>query len=317
MICGIFSVFNFIPEFLGSVLYAIYNTIAFHNYGLAIILFTIIIKACLLPLTIKQLKSSAKMQELQPKLQELQKKYKNDREQLNKEMMSFYRENNFNPASGCLPILVQMPIIISLYYTISGPLSYMLGKSADQISKLTNIVKANKAVSNGMGSEIGIMKFFSENVDKLTGHEGLLKISEVIYMKFPFPKAGISLGETPVVDTTHLFGANALHYWLLLILPAIAVVTTYFSTKMSMPKVEPSSNKKKKQNRSASEQTSNQVMKMMLYVGPIMTLFISMTLPVGLSLYWAVSGLFQMGQQFLINKYKKKKELEKNNVATK
>lgn len=75
--------FDFIGRLLGPVLYFIYNTIAFHNYGLSLILFTILIKAALLPLTMKQLKSTQKMQELQPEINKLQQRYKNDKEKLN------------------------------------------------------------------------------------------------------------------------------------------------------------------------------------------------------------------------------------------
>jgi len=77
--------FNFIAKILGQLLYLIYNTIAFHNYGISLILFTVIIKLALLPLTIKQLKSTQKMQEIQPELQKIQQRYKNDNEKLNQE----------------------------------------------------------------------------------------------------------------------------------------------------------------------------------------------------------------------------------------
>ena len=107
------QIFGSIADVLGKYLYFIYNTIAFENYGLAIIIFTVTIKLVLLPLTLKQLKSSARMQEVQPKIQELQKRYKNDREKLNQELMKFYQENKINPAAGCLPILVQLPILFS------------------------------------------------------------------------------------------------------------------------------------------------------------------------------------------------------------
>ena len=81
---------DFIAYPLGRFLYFIYNTIAFGNYGLALILFTVIVRLALLPLTIKQYKSTAKMQQIQPKIQEIQKRYKNDKEKLNTELMRVY-----------------------------------------------------------------------------------------------------------------------------------------------------------------------------------------------------------------------------------
>lgn len=86
------------------------------SYGLAIILFTIIIRLILLPLNIKQIKSQVKMNEIQPKIKKLQTKYKNNPQKANEEMMKIYKEEGINPFSGCLPMLIQMPIIIALFY---------------------------------------------------------------------------------------------------------------------------------------------------------------------------------------------------------
>lgn len=85
------------------------------SYGLAIIVFTLLVRLLTLPLTLKQIQSSRAMQELQPKIKEIQRKYKDDKERQTQEMMQLYREAGVNPASGCLPILIQMPIWIALY----------------------------------------------------------------------------------------------------------------------------------------------------------------------------------------------------------
>lgn len=87
------------------------------SYGWAIVFLTLTIKTALLPLTYKSIKSSLDMQRIQPKLKELQAKYKDKPEVMNKKMMEFYRDNKFNPLSGCLPMLVQLPIFIALYST--------------------------------------------------------------------------------------------------------------------------------------------------------------------------------------------------------
>lgn len=88
------------------------------NYGVAIILLTLIVKAAFYPLTKKQFQSMKDMQKVQPKLKKLQEKYKNQPEKLQKEMMSFYKENNVNPFGGCLPLLIQLPIFVAIFYTI-------------------------------------------------------------------------------------------------------------------------------------------------------------------------------------------------------
>lgn len=85
------------------------------NYGIAIILLTLAIRLIMLPLTLKQYQSMKAMQKLQPKMKELQEKYKNNKERLSKEMMNFYKEHKFNPLSGCLPLVLQLPVMYALF----------------------------------------------------------------------------------------------------------------------------------------------------------------------------------------------------------
>jgi len=96
-------------------LYDITKAIGFPNYALAIILMTILLRLALYPLTLKQMKSMKNMQLVQPKIQQLQKKYKNNKEKLNQELMKLYQQYDINPAAGCLPLLIQMPILIGLF----------------------------------------------------------------------------------------------------------------------------------------------------------------------------------------------------------
>lgn len=98
--------------------YEFTQLIGLPNYGLAIILFTIVLKILLYPLTVKQIRGMKKMQDLQPKMKAIQDKYKDNKELLQQKMMEFYKENNFNPLAGCLPLLAQMPILIAIFYAI-------------------------------------------------------------------------------------------------------------------------------------------------------------------------------------------------------
>lgn len=101
------------------------------NYGLAIILLTIGVKLATLPLTLKQYKSMKAMQILQPKMKEIQEKYKNDKERLSQEMVKFYKENKFNPLAGCLPLILQMPILFALFQMLmSKDLAPILSKES-------------------------------------------------------------------------------------------------------------------------------------------------------------------------------------------
>lgn len=116
LITPLSSFFNYIHDTLIASVITDKNV----SYGLAIILFTLIIKTILLPLNIKQVKSSIKMQEIQPEVKKIQEKYKNDPQKVNQEMMSLYKEKGANPFSGCLPLFIQMPILWALYYVFNS-----------------------------------------------------------------------------------------------------------------------------------------------------------------------------------------------------
>ena len=111
---------NFLSnEIMLPILNAFYSVT--HSYGMAIILLTVVVKAALFPLNAKQFKASRQMQQLQPKMQELQAKYKNNPEEMQRKLMEFYKENNANPFSSCLPTLLQLPFIFALYAALMSP----------------------------------------------------------------------------------------------------------------------------------------------------------------------------------------------------
>ncbi len=110
-------------QMFGSILRGIYNFVG--NYGLSIVVFTLITKIILLPLSIKQTKTTKLTQALQPKINELKKKYPHDQEKQNDETMKLYQKYNFNPLSGCLPIFIQFPIIIALFGVMREPTKYV------------------------------------------------------------------------------------------------------------------------------------------------------------------------------------------------
>ena len=118
-----YSVLGIIAKPLGLLLDLLYGIV--DNYGISIIIFTVIVKVCLYPLYIKQIKSTAKMADLQPKIQEIQNKYANDREMMNEKMSELQKEEGFNPMGGCLPMLIQMPIIMGLFALLRNPMRYM------------------------------------------------------------------------------------------------------------------------------------------------------------------------------------------------
>lgn len=117
------SIFNPIVELMRTLLtYAFQLTemVGFPSYGVAIILLTIVIKSILAPLTVKQIKSMKAMQELQPRMKAIQDKYKNDPQRMQQEIGNMYKEMGVNPLAGCLPLLVQMPFLIAIFYALQN-----------------------------------------------------------------------------------------------------------------------------------------------------------------------------------------------------
>lgn len=117
-----YTILGIIAKPMGWLMSLLYGIVG--GYGIAVIIFTLIVKLCLYPLYIKQTKSTVKMAEVQPKMQALQRKYANDRETLNIKMAELYKEEKFNPMGGCLPMLIQMPIIMGLFALLRNPMKY-------------------------------------------------------------------------------------------------------------------------------------------------------------------------------------------------
>ena len=123
---ALYGFFSFIATPLGYLLYFIYNGVT-HDYGISIILFTLIVRGCLFPLYASQIKGQLKMADIQPKMQAIQKKYADNREELGRQMQKLYKDEGYNPMMGCLPLLIQMPILMGLFYMLRNPGRYIEG----------------------------------------------------------------------------------------------------------------------------------------------------------------------------------------------
>lgn len=313
----------------GKLMFFIYNTVGFHNYALSLIFFTIVYKLILLPLSIKQTKSSLKMQELQPELQRLQERYKNDKEKLNEMTAKFYQEKGYNPASGCLPMLIQLPIIIALFYVIRMPMSYMLEIPAKAVGELAivavqngdldkNVLKKAKfeqiqdkpmdVFHNFSESdyyfEVRLVEAFRKHPEMIDQNETLSAKQKETLKRFNIKMFNVfNFGIPPTLDVKAIAKdpANTLPPLFLL---ALAVVTTYVTTMLMMPKPD----KTKKDAKSANAGCAS---KGMLWISPLMTLWIGSTTPSGLSFYWTINNLLSYAQQRALSKMTKK---EKANV---
>lgn len=315
----------------GKLMYFIYNTIGFHNYALSLVLFTIVYKLILLPLSIKQMKSSAKMQELQPELARLQERYKHDREKLNEETMKFYQEKKYNPTGGCLPLLIQMPILIALFYVIRMPMSYMLDIPAKAVGEMTIASVKNGDLSYGtVGKEtfdkisgdpievykqftkkdyyfeIHLMDTISKNPSLIDNNQSLSVDNKNVLKNFNLKMFNVfNFGIKPTLDINVIKKDPAL-YIPPLILLLIAVVTTYLSSMLMTPQTPTTKDGKN---------PAGCAGKGMLWISPIMTLWIGLQTPCGLSFYWLINNIFTFIQQKAMNKLFKKDKKEEISVA--
>lgn len=155
-------------------LYSLTVNIGFPSYGLAIIIMTIIVKLILYPLTAKQIASTKSMMELQPKMKAIQEKYKNDKVLLNQKLAELYKEQGINPLAGCLPLLVQMPIMIGIFYGIRdfnyvGPTNFLWMQNISQpdplfilpvLSALTTFIQSKQSMPDTSSAQNKIMLYF-------------------------------------------------------------------------------------------------------------------------------------------------------------
>ena len=127
---------------LGLIMRLLYNIL--HSYGWSLILFTLLVRLVLVPLSIKQQKSSAKMAAIQPQMQEIQKMYAKNQTKMNEELQKLYQREKYNPAGGCLPMLITLLVLFGLIDVIYNPMQHILGISADVITQATEIMKGSR-----------------------------------------------------------------------------------------------------------------------------------------------------------------------------
>ena len=285
---------------LGWIIEQIYNLVS--NYGLSIIIFTVVIKLILLPLNVRSQKAMRKQQKVQPILAQLQEKYKNDQEKLQREMMKLYKENNISMTGGCLPMLIQFPILIGLYQVIQKPLSYLFGVNwMDQavINKVyelrnayakSNLINATEEQLANM-SQIQLSNWASQ-------HNGP---TDPWHINFNFLGLDLSQNPSAVTDSIMRLDFSKPAEFALLLIPVLAVVSSMLTTKLTQ--------KQTGQTNSANQQ-ANQMSKSMTMMMPIMTAVFTFTLPAGMGVYWIISSVMQIVQQIVLNKVLEKNDEE-------
>ena len=288
--------FQFFANIFGYLLNFINNFVG--NYGLAIIMFTILIKIIMLPLSIKQQKTMKKSSELQEKMKVLQFKYKNDPEKLNREMMDLYKKENMSPFSGCLSTIIQFILLISIFYMVRCPLTYMEKIDKTQIESYVQQLKDDGMPVNQSYSEIDIIREVDYLKEKFPEDENLEKIN--LNMNF----CGLDLSKIPQQN---------LGDWTVYIIPVLYIISTFISMRITTSMqnkdkkkdevIDITENKgEKEEERNEMEDAMAQSNKMMSWMMPIMSVSISLVAPLGLALYWLVNNILMIGERLVLNK---------------
>lgn len=226
------------------------------NFGVAIIILTVLLRIILTPLTLPSLEAAKKMTQLAPELSNLKKKYEKDKQKLAQAQMDLYKQNGVNPAAGCLPQIVQIVILIALYQAFAQ----VLQANGDVVNKLNQILYPALKLAEGSQFNLSFL------------YLNLGKPDTFMFSGIPIP--GVFL--------------------------VLAALTQFLSSKMMQPIVL----KEEKVAEKTEEKTDDIATSMqgqMLYLFPLMTIFIGFSFPSGLVLYWFVFSAFQLGQQYLVS----------------
>ena len=193
--------FEFFANIFGYALNFIYNIV--NNYGIAIIIFTIILKAIMIPMNLKQQKTMKKSAKIQVKSKEIQEKYGNDPVRMNQELMDLYKAENMSPFSGCLSSIIQFIVIISIFFVVSRPLTFMKHIDSDTINKYTQEITENNDNQRKNYMEIAIIREKAqqdENVNLNMNFLGLDLITSFISMKITSNMNGMNKKEENKVE---------------------------------------------------------------------------------------------------------------------
>ena len=278
------------------------------NYGVALILFAIVVKTILFPLTAKSKKSSMKMSRLTPRLNALKEKYANDPQKQSEAMQALYKEEGVSMGGGCLWSLIPLLILFPLYTVVRQPIVYILGLSLEEAEK---IVAAIKEVAPAL---------FSSNTyyDQMVAAQQIPNFAEAVKAAVPaisesalagvnFTFLGIDMGAIPDynVFAWESFSWAYIGAFLVPVLSAGSqVLSMWVSTKLNNSVV--TNSKGIYDEEEAKKSQANQTSKTMMFMMPIMSLVIGFTFPAAMSLYWFIQGIVALiGDVYLTRKYRK------------
>lgn len=302
-----------LSDLFGYLLNILYNV--FDNYGIAIILFSIILRIILVPITISQQKSMKKTSKIQKETQEIQKKYKNNQEKLNQEIMELYKREKMNPFSGCLSAIIQIVIILSVFWLVSQPLTHMKHVQESDIYK-EYTKKVEESSNKSSYKEIAIINAAETDYQEITNNlqkdeiedkEQLEnKRNELENLRLNMSFLGLDLSKVPT---------QSLNDYKVYIIPVLYVISSFISIKMT---TNMQNNRDKNKEESDKREDSNELEAMqnmnksMTYMMPIMSVSIALIAPLGLALYWLISNVLMIIERVIIQKIMNSKEEKEN-----
>lgn len=304
----------FFARIFGFVLNFIYEIV--QNYGLAIIIFSILVKVVMIPISIKQQKTMKKSTKIQAKMKELQVKYKNNPEKLNQETLELYKTENMSPFSGCLSAIVQIILLFAVFYLVRSPLTYMKKVDENVISKYSKIINEYDLSTNSAYPEIDLIRELddirnlknSENIEE-SGEEKTdlaeIRNEELDEMSINMEFFGLNLAQVPTQSSD----------WKAYIIPVLYVLVAILSMKVTNPtstsKPEPTVENKDEKSLTKPEEEFDpmaQMNKNMNMMFPVMYLAVALIAPLGLALYWLMNSLLMMIERLALNKLLKDEE---------
>lgn len=280
---------SFLASLFGYLLNFIYQIV--NNYGIAILLFTIVIKLLFLPISIKQQKTMQKTAKLQEKMKQIQFKYKNNPEQASIETMKLYKTEKVSPFSGCLSAILQIVLLISVFFMVQSPLTYMRKVDTNLIEQYTKELKEESSQGDNKNTR---MTYPEIQIIKENG-----PTDERVALNMQF--LGLDLSSVPISN---------LKDPKVYVIPVLYVISSIISIKISNNMMQ----KKKEEDGEQKEVTEldaiNQANKNMMYMIPIMSVMVAFVAPLGLALYWLATNVLAILERVALNKVFESKEEE-------
>ena len=285
----------------GWLLMFLYELVA--NYGVAVILFAIVVKVILLPFQMKSKRGTMQSTRLQPQMAELQKRHGANKQKYNEEIQKLYKEEGVNPASGCIWGILPLPILLALYQAIRFPLTIMMGVSEELLGKTGAIAKMlskfpdfTQTVTDAY-VQIEQTQFISKHFDAFSGITDKLRQIDYSFL-------GIDLGAVPSFKIWAYDWAGGSAKWgpqvLLFLVPLVAGGLS-LAQSLILKKYQP------QPVQAADGSATAGSMKMMTYLMPLMSVYFAFIMPAALGIYWAVSSVLQIVQEVVLTKHYTKK----------